>query len=120
MKMAMLIEATYRVVTPLFCAGADPNCPEIRVPSFKGVLRYWWRALAWARLSGDLNEIHREEEALFGSSHSGQSRVVMRLARTPELQIVSAGSLLTVSPVQPRVVGEGARYLGYGVMEAFA
>ena len=79
--MASEIEATYRVVTPMFCGGADPERrAELRLPSFKGVLRFWWRALAWTRLDGDLGRIRREEDALFGSAGGGRSRVLMRLA----------------------------------------
>ena len=38
-----LIRATYRITTPMFCGGAEQQA-EFRLPSFKGVLRFWWRA----------------------------------------------------------------------------
>jgi len=41
-----LIRATYRITTPMFCGGAERQA-EFRLPSFKGVLRLWWRALEW-------------------------------------------------------------------------
>ena len=113
------IEATYRVVTPMFCAGADPGRAELRLPSFKGVLRFWWRALAWSRLNGDLDEIQRQENVLFGSTGAGQSRVSMRLAIDSDPQLARKDEVLTVLASDGRVVGEGARYLGYGVMHAF-
>ena len=116
----MEIEATYRVVTPLFCVGADPNRVELRLPSFKGALRFWWRALAWPRCGGDLRDIQRQEDALFGSAGGGQSRLLMRLAPSARAQAIGEGKVLTVSSIDRSVVGEGARYLGYGVMEAFA
>ena len=56
MKMAVEINARYLVTTPLFGRGADDDRPELRLPSFKGVLRFWWRALAWSRLQGDPGE----------------------------------------------------------------
>ena len=118
--MPVEIEVTYRVVTPLFCAGADSTHPEIRLPSFKGVLRFWWRALAWLRCRADLEAIRRQEDALFGSAGGGQSCVSMRLELTTNPPIVRKGEVLTVSRTGGDVVGEGARYLGYGVMEAFA
>ena len=115
------IEATYRLSTPLFCSGADQDQAELRLPSFKGVLRYWWRALAWCRCGGNLKTIQKEEDALFGSAGGGQSRVAMRLIPTnTQLYPLNKGRVLTVSPTNQDVVGEGARYLGYGVMEAFA
>ncbi len=111
------IEATYRVVTPLFCAGADPQRAEIRVPSFKGVLRFWWRALVWSRYGGGLQEIKRQEDELFGSADGGQSRVLMRLILDGDPVVDEVGNVLRVGK---NVVGDGFRYLGYGVMEAFS
>lgn len=114
------IEVSYQVVTPLFCSGSNPDSPELRLPSFKGVLRYWWRALAWSQYDGQLGRIQQKENALFGSAESGRSRVSMKLDRASKLSSVSIKEVLTVSPENKQPpVGEGARYLGYGVMEAF-
>ncbi len=33
------------IITPMFLAGADGETPELRAPSIKGALRFWWRAL---------------------------------------------------------------------------
>jgi CRISPR-associated protein Cmr1 len=110
------IEATYRVVTPMFLSGADQAKAELRLPSIKGALRFWWRALAWGRLGGDLRAIRDEEDRLFGSTRTGQAGVLMRL-EVGDLDVVPKGDVLRDNG---RVVGEGARYLGYGVMEAFA
>lgn len=33
------------VITPMFLAGADGQTPELRAPSIKGALRFWWRAM---------------------------------------------------------------------------
>ena len=114
------IEATYRVVTPMFCGGAEPETnAELRLSSFKGVLRFWWRALAWSRCDGDSRRIRESADALFGSAGGGQSRVLIRLASGPLPQSVNKGEILSVSPSIRGTVGEGARYLGYGVMKAF-
>ena len=114
------IEATYRVVTPMFCGGAEPDKrAELRPSSFKGVLRFWWRALAWSRLGGDLGQIKQQEDALFGSADGGQSSVSMRLVPGSKRESVAAGEVLTVSQSGGGPIGEGARYLGFGVMEAF-
>ena len=117
--MAVEINARYLVTTPLFGRGSDDDRPELRLPSFKGVLRFWWRALAWSRLQGDLAEIRREEDLLFGSAGGGQSRLAMRLAMPDDPAKVAVGDTLKVAKGNG-IVGEGARYLGYGVMEAFA
>jgi CRISPR-associated protein Cmr1 len=75
------LEATYKVVTPLFCSGADQRQAELRLPSIKGALRFWWRALAWERL-GNLEKVRQEEAQLFGSTDRevGQAKVLMRLS----------------------------------------
>lgn len=112
------IEAVYRVVTPLFCAGAEPP-PELRLPSFKGVLRYWWRALAWAEYGARLDVIRQKEDRLFGSAGGGQSLVSLSLPRRSDPPAARIGEVLTVPAANNRIVGDGARYLGYGVMEAF-
>ncbi len=115
--MTIEIEAKYKVVTPLFCGGSTPEShAEIRLPSFKGMLRFWWRALAWSRCGGDLERVRREEAELFGSAETGQSKVSMRLEVPNKSRMVKVGEVLKAGG---QVVGQGARYLGYGVMEAF-
>jgi CRISPR-associated protein Cmr1 len=80
--------ATYTAVTPMFLT-ADPKGSEVgfRVPSFKGALRFWWRALAWSRVVegsrnvvSALRELHRREGETFGSvvgDLGRQSRVLL-------------------------------------------
>ena len=114
--MPTRIDARYRVVTPMFCAGADPCGAELRVPSFKGVLRFWWRALAWSRLGGDLRAIQQQEDCLFGSARGGQSSVTLRVDMATDPTVISARDVLTSSGGREGPVGEGARYLGYGVL----
>jgi len=58
-------EYKLEVVTPLFLGGADPSTPELRVAPFKGMLRFWWRALYG---SNDLKEMKKEEAGIFGST----------------------------------------------------
>lgn len=109
--------ATFRVSTPLFLGGADQNQTELRVPSIKGALRFWWRALNYGRYGGDCQRIYKEEGRLFGavSRDAGQSSILMRLGSPSPTP-----NVFPRQQVYPRM-GEmpGARYLGYGVMEAF-
>lgn len=111
------IEVSYKVVTPMFCGGARPTVAELRLPSFKGVLRWWWRAFAWPRSGGALSKVAAAEDELFGSARRGQGRVIMRLVTPIAPTTIKKDEVLKVDG---KVVGEGARYLGYGVMEAFA
>ncbi|MFP4598254.1 MAG: type III-B CRISPR module RAMP protein Cmr1 [Persicimonas sp.] len=112
------IEATYRVTTPMFLGGADNEHAEFRLPSFKGALRFWWRALAWQRLDGDLQKIYDQEADLFGSASGGQAEFLLDVAGDfPEP--LQKGTKLREKVESGKVVGPGARYLGYGVMHAF-
>ncbi len=72
-----VIEASYRIVTPMFIGGANQDPSDgIRPPSFKGALRFWWRALNWGKFyqesqgneANALKALHRKESNLFGSA----------------------------------------------------
>jgi len=75
-KIENVIEAKFRIVTPMFLGGADQQAEDIRPSSVKGMLRFWWRALNWSRLRGvagetdtsALSKLHDEEARLFGSA----------------------------------------------------
>ena len=67
-------------VTPLLLGGANPKgSPELRPPSFRGVMRYWLRA-ALGGVIGDSNleGLHKLESAVFGSPDVG-SPISIRL-----------------------------------------
>lgn len=69
-------------LTPLFLAGADQNEPELRAPSFRGVLRYWLRALLGGCLAHNgspvLADVVSQEAEVFGTTDRGSS-VLLRL-----------------------------------------
>lgn len=50
-------------ITPMFMAGADGKTPELRAPSIKGALRFWWRALNGHL---ELEELKKREIENFG------------------------------------------------------
>lgn len=110
------LEAKFRVVTPLFMSGSDKSEAELRVPSIKGVLRFWWRALALGRL-GSVTKVGEDESRIFGSARSdvGQAKVHLRL-KLPENVGQYKDPILKYENGEP--VGPGARYLGYGIVEA--
>lgn len=114
------IEATYRIVTPMFCSGSDQNTAELRLPSFKGALRFWWRATEWGRFHQTANGnvgralklLSDEEDALFGSCTTGQSRVVMNLRWTPPHDSELVRDWPRNKPPT------GSTYLGFGITES--
>ena len=103
------ITAKYRVVTPMFLSGADQSCTELRLPSFKGALRFWWRALAAECFANGLQKLRDAEDSLFGSTRTrtGQSRVRMRIVD---------------QSIQPKIQNKFQRntwqsYIGYGLID---
>lgn len=60
----------------MFLSGADGRTPELRPPSIKGMLRFWWRAIQAENNFDKLNEI---ESKIFGSSDTGKSKVTIRI-----------------------------------------
>ena len=59
-------------ITPCFCAGAEPGKAEIRVPSIRGELRWWFRVLGATA---------EQERGVFGGVHDGarSSALVIRV-----------------------------------------
>jgi len=73
-----MIKRTFEceVLTPLFLGGADARgAPELRVPSIRGAMRYWYRALLGGSVLLDNQEplqiLHTLENELFGSTDQG-------------------------------------------------
>ena len=69
--------STFRLefITPLFSRGAYPDLPEIRPPSIRGQLHWWFRALG---------NSYKDEKEVFGGIHGGAaaSKVVIRVQKT--------------------------------------
>lgn len=89
---------TLELTTATFMHGADPRRdPKLRPPAIKGVMRYWFRALAGAYCSKDL--IEEKEAALFGSTSTG-AKLMVRLVGTPAPSLQPA-RLLPHKPGSP-------------------
>lgn len=129
LKSPHIIEATYRIVTPMFIGDADQQATGISPQSVKGALRFWWRALNWGRIRSQekfktdelaLSELHRQEAFLFGSSmdekkeRSGQSCFLLSVSHSDKLNITVKDSIH-----QAFSKCNFARYLAYGLMEPF-
>lgn len=120
MTTAVTMRAFYRVNTPMFLSGANQDaCAELRAPSIKGALRFWWRATQWARIKSSqtdsgaaLHELHKQEAAIFGSASGGQSQILLTIRPSMNTSMVNIGLTLEETDKRP-----GAIYLGYGVMD---
>lgn len=83
---------TLETVTPLFLGGADPRGkPELRSASFRGILRFWLRALLGGATGYQhLERLRAAEADVFGST-GGASPVVLRLKGQPRVGIPNLG-----------------------------
>lgn len=77
--MGKTLHITLETVTPLLLHGTNGKTPELRPPSFRGAMCYWWRA-ALGGVIGDKNlkALHELEGAVFGSTEHG-SPISLRL-----------------------------------------
>src|SRR6266705_4452584 len=67
---------TLQTITPLFLAGADQTKAELRAPSFRGQMRYWYRALVGGLIGTDqkaLGKVIEAETAVFGATDRGSA-----------------------------------------------
>jgi CRISPR-associated protein Cmr1 len=98
------IEASFEIVTPMFIGGGD-NDVELRPPSIKGALRFWWRALHWGQClqaennneSRALKLLHEREAELFGAAAKentkrGQAAFLLKV-KTKNLEILTKTQL---------------------------
>lgn len=133
MKKPEVIEATYRIVTPMFIGDANQQATGITAASIKGALRFWWRALNWGRVREEcendveaLKTLHEEEAELFGSSaydnkqrrkegkqSVGQSKVLLHVKQPPDL--VSLDDWPVAPKNKPKA--DDSSYLGMGLWD---
>ncbi len=75
------ITIQYQFNTPAFIAGAYQEKPELRAPSFKGMLRWWYRAID-PRIILQKNNSESPEDKIWGGTeaNAGQSHVWIRLS----------------------------------------
>ncbi|UJG41238.1 MAG: type III-B CRISPR module RAMP protein Cmr1 [Candidatus Heimdallarchaeum aukensis] len=80
MKEYEHISVKFEIVTPLFLRGYDQSKAEFRLSSFKGALRFWWRAIAWKYFKlKTIDELYRNETMIFSSTDKsvGKSKVIL-------------------------------------------
>ena len=60
-----------KTITPMFCYGADGETPELRAPSLKGALRFWWRAI---HPNLELADLKKKETLIFGGTGDEEAK----------------------------------------------
>jgi len=91
-------EFNVEVVTPMFLGGANNTDAELRVPSIKGMLRFWWRATCGIE---SLEKMKQKESEIFGSTDQKASFL---------LHIVNTSNLNYLLDLKER----GARFKVHG------
>jgi len=119
------LTAHYQIVTPMFIGGANrDDTPEIRPPSIKGALRFWWRALHWGEClqhaDNDANKalhlLYQQEAELFGAAFRdkqyGQGKILLKVKKLPEKQ----AKIKAPSPGQQYLLGQGLYHFRDGLL----
>ncbi len=119
------------LITPCFCGGAEPDKQaEIRAPSIRGQLRWWFRTLGGFKSLQEKMSVRDQEAMIFGSAAGDQGcgghllvrvipgRIVSGVKDGQELghKLFSTSAYLTF-PVQSREKnGQKTNYAGRGVL----
>jgi len=110
-------EFELEVVTPMFISGPDTKKNELRAPSIKGVLRWWWRALNGHLTISDLK---KNEEKIFGST-SQRSSFSIEVRETEKLRIgndnLPSGPKVSVTSKGRTFPISLIDYLAFGIAE---
>jgi CRISPR-associated protein Cmr1 len=65
----------YELITPLFGGGTETQKADpvsvIRVPSIRGQLRFWWRAIRGGQFGGSMEKMKEREDEIFGAASVG-------------------------------------------------
>lgn len=97
-----------KVITPMFLAGADGRTPELRAPSIKGAMRFWWRAM-----NGHLRlkDLRKKEEAIFGGTNiGGRSSIIIRVSHSSDLFVNSSPLVPHKSFMKQKAIQEGQEF----------
>ncbi len=89
MAALSFLDVELEAVTPLWIGGADSQA-ELRPPSMRGYLRFWFRALAGGLLGESLTDVRAAESAVYGSTTRASS-VVLRLFGAPRTGVSVTG-----------------------------
>lgn len=102
------LKFTCKVITPLFLGGANGEIPELRAPSIKGAMRYWWRAM---HANLPMAEMRKRESALFGGADPGnRSKVLIRIPDARERRSVVSALLVPHKGTRKEAIEPGEQF----------
>lgn len=103
------LEASFVTVTPVFCSGANPDVEaEMRAPSIRGVLRWFYRAI---------DPRFRENElVVFGASAGASNKEARTSPVAVRLMEKIVGNMNYSGKINPpKASSDGLCYLGYSL-----
>ncbi len=65
------IKFALETITPMFLGGADGKSAELRPPSIKGLMRFWWRVV---NAEHNIAELQKKENRIFGGGGEQASK----------------------------------------------
>ena len=103
------IKLTCKTITPIFMAGADGRTPELRTSEFKGMMRFWWRAI---KSENNITKLRREESEIFGGSGEGEgkSKVSIKVYPQPQKENIRNSLMKDINSY------DGIKYLLYSTI----
>lgn len=104
-----------KVITPMFISGANQQQAELRAPSIKGALRFWWRAMRADLAQQSLDELRKREGEIFGDTLR-RAGVILRVdyeSKNLENNITKKLKISTSFNKQERTLSGEDRGIGY-------
>lgn len=95
--------------------NANPNDCELRAPSIKGAMRFWWRAMHG---NMPIDKLREKEEEIFGGTEKGRSKVIVRVDSS-RLKISKSSykeEIWDNIKKAPKAGKEGEAYLFYSLL----
>lgn len=120
------LDLELEIVTPLFLAGAAQDQPELRVPSVRGAMRAWYRALDAAFTEHEVDWFGGADQEVEGrGKDSAQSPFQLRVLPPPSPALAPRADFVLVREDwrrfdrgRPPTKTNGVLYTGYTLLES--
>ena len=116
-----------KTLTPLFLHGAETtDAPELRAPSIRGLMRYWFRA-AMGGVIGDknLNGLRMLESELFGDTEKSgaisiriNSPKIEKISKVPLLPHKNTPNRFAITDAEFKIILSGGQFVRESVWKA--
>ncbi|MEN3039542.1 MAG: type III-B CRISPR module RAMP protein Cmr1, partial [Candidatus Kryptonium sp.] len=98
-----------RAITPIFMSGVDGGVAELRASEFKGMMRWWWRAVV---ADDKIDRLKREESSIFGGTGAEEERKSKVELRIEEFKVIKEGNLIRSEGLEWRFDKKERRLVG--------